>query len=240
VLPSEYPEIAKWPSLQQLAAVHFDMLVRDVRTLFRLPMPECDLHEGMNLTIGNQLCTIIAGASVCLYDTSREVYDDHSGRGDRFKAVVRDYFPAPEHRPELVGYIPVPGAPPWTAADADDVDAATAAEVLWLHVRNPMAHAFGLHIGTKHPEVLVQFAKPNGMPLAEILAWEDSPSRPGKAIIADHGPAGGSGKPHYVVNLPSLLWAVHRMLRNLIADDAHAARSDAVAHEFVAPDDTTP
>lgn len=120
VAPSNWGLFTGRPCLQQLISVQVDMQFADLRTLLRLPASPRD--GGANLTTATLAFNLIAGASVLLYRSSVEVLRQRGDRGERFREVLRGYYP-------------------WTDGDLHTNDAITA---LYEWTRNPLAHSLGV------------------------------------------------------------------------------------------------
>jgi hypothetical protein len=124
------------------------MQIEDVRVLLR--MPKAHYPAGCNFASVAVLFNLIAGASVCFYDTSSKALTN-GDRGKRFRDV-------------LIGFFPWPSA----IAPKDGAD------VFYKFGRNPMAHALGLDVPNA-PDIGI-----NKGPLSErkILELEDEATPP--------------------------------------------------------------
>lgn len=151
VLPSAFPELAgpRHPSLRRLCREHFDMQIQDVRVLLR--MPKAGFPAGCNFAVAAVLFNLIAGASVCFYDTSPKALATSGDRGKRFKDMLIAFFPWPT-----------------------GISAVDGADVFYYYARNPLAHALGLDV-PQAPDIGMSKA-----PLSErqILELEDSSTLP--------------------------------------------------------------
>src|SRR5829696_3590912 len=113
---------SRFPSLFSFVEWGIDMQVADVRDMLRLPMPEVGLESGQNFAATAALVNLIAGASVWFYDASEDGLANRGDRGRRYRETLAAYWP-------------------W---DGEMVDVAVGSQVLYDHVRNPLAHAFGM------------------------------------------------------------------------------------------------
>src|SRR2546430_509260 len=116
MLPSEFPEVQSRAGLKRLLAEHVDMQFVDVRTMLQLPLadlargftptsyilkivrrilhlPELGLAGGCNFATASFLLNIIAGSSVCFYNTSESAFTTRNDRRDRFKKLLADFYP---------------------------------------------------------------------------------------------------------------------------------------------------
>ncbi|UGS35244.1 hypothetical protein DSM104329_01630 [Capillimicrobium parvum] len=185
-----------------------DMQLGDIRDMLRLPMFDVGLEAGQNFAATTSLVNVIAGASVWFYDASE---DGLSNRGDRSR----------RYRETLEGYWP------W---DTEAVDSEIGIKVLYDHVRNPLAHAFGmpgLDEGT-----LISIAKSplTEAQIAEIDHAETRPSWIGPTMMP--APSGAPDRA-YFVNVPALYWGVRRTLYAVLTDEQQLPAADALAQSLM-------
>lgn len=216
LLPSAYPEVQPYPELKRLLRVQVDMQFIDLATQLRLPMAAEGLMGGCNLAATIGACTVIAGASVLFYEPSLDAVQDRSSpenplrSGARFKRVVREYFPWQGDEPVSPGEV---------------------AALLYTHTRNPLAHRLGVgKAGADFPGLggnTVMLSKGALPPtwVADVMRGDhDPPPILGALLTRDDAT--------YVIDVATLVWAVCRMLRSLLADESQAPRAEAVARQL--------
>lgn len=209
MLPSEFPEVQARQHLKRLLAEHVDMQFIDLRTMLRLPA--ADLTGGCNLAAASFLLNVIAGSSVCFYRTSADVFKARGDRSDRFKDLLRDFYP-------------------W----ADEaIDKRAAIDILYYAARNPLVHSLGLDAPPldAHVSREISLAK-RALTVAEIGELEGNATRPAWARQTIVAGRAESGADTFAISVPTLYWGVHRMLHSLFADPGHASEADAVAERF--------
>lgn len=124
LLPSGYPEVARWSSIRELLRIQVDMQFADLRTLLCLPrQDEPGLGAGCNLTAAMLAFNIITGASVLFWESSMEAIERRGDRGPRFRSLVQAKYP-------------------WTGKD--EVDAESGGELMWDWARSPLTHTLGV------------------------------------------------------------------------------------------------
>lgn len=213
--PSDFPEVRAYPNLKKLLEVQIDMQFADLRTLLRLPMADRALAGGCNLTTATLLFNIIAGASVLFYD-SRPSALDARNRGRRFKGLLVDYYP-------------------WTEDDAFDPEGSSRAT--YDFARNPLTHTLGV---SKQPHLFRGVPPlPGGAhammlekgPLDEqaVAAVTDPTVRP--EILS---PTLRHEQNELILSVWTLTWGVHRMLRDVFADEHQVCRGEATAAALIA------
>jgi hypothetical protein len=91
MLPSEFPEVSvtSEPSLQRMLREHLDMQIADLRVLLRLPTKR--LPAGCNFTAAALIFNLIAGSSVCFYNTSEKTMEDRPPAGKHFRGLLEQY-----------------------------------------------------------------------------------------------------------------------------------------------------
>ena len=115
MLPSEYPELAKYPTIKYVFEKQLDMFFVDLRCMLKSPYPGC--NAGYNLTIASMLLNIIAGFSRRLYRPPNPMNDSQ-----RFKSMLVAFFP-------------------WENPDLKPEDGA---KLLYHSLRNPLTHELGI------------------------------------------------------------------------------------------------
>ncbi len=115
MLPSESPELAKYPKIKYVFEKQVDMFFVDLRCMLKSPYPGC--NAGYNLTIASMLLNIIAGFSRRLYRPPESMDDNQ-----RFKSMLVDFFhwENPYIKPE------------------------DGANLLYRSLRNPLTHELGI------------------------------------------------------------------------------------------------
>lgn len=127
------------------------MQFADLRCLLQLP--KSDLNAGCNFAAAAVLFNIIAGFSVCFYNASLEGLKSRKERGDRFKGLLRKYYP-------------------WAN---EPVGKDTGVKVLYKAARNPLAHSLGVY--EPRAEWRVMLGK-DALTASQIETMENSKSRP--------------------------------------------------------------
>jgi hypothetical protein len=199
----------RFPKLRAFVEWGIDMQLADVHEMLRLPLPDLGLDAGHNFAAATSLANLIAGASVWFYDASEHGLRDRGDRSRRYRAVLERYWP-------------------WD--DGEIVSAEEGYDVLYGHVRNPLAHAFGL----PDPEdgALIQIEK---SPLTEeqIEQLEISETRPAWLGATIEPAASGAAGRAYFVSVPGLYWGVQRLLRGLLTDPEQLPAAEALAGSLV-------
>ena len=209
MLPSEFAEVAAYPSLRKLLQNQVDMQFEDLRTLMRLPLPEHGLTAGCNLSAAAILFNAIAGASVCFYNTSVEALTNRGDRGKRFTEVLTRYYP-------------------W---GGETLSVADCVACLYESARNPLAHAFGLD-SPSSVRFEVRLSKRSLTPdeIAQLEECADRPTWLPPTLLVDRKRSTGAIRVE--VSVLTLFWGVHRMLHALLADREQAKSGEAVAQHF--------
>jgi len=188
--PSKFSEVQDYPEIVDFLEFHLDMLFEDIKVLLRLPLN--DLNAGCNFTTAAMLFNIIAGVSVCFYDTSVDVLKNRSDRSKRFKNLLKDYYP-------------------W---EGERISPEEGSKLLYEQTRNPLAHSLGLDRPPQklqRVKVIVLTKRP--LTVEEISELEVSLKRPTwlpQTIIL--------GSQRIDISVTTLYWGVHRLLHNLFAD----------------------
>ena len=115
MLPSEYPELVKYPTLKYVSKKQLDMIFVDIRCMLKAPIPGC--NAGFNLTIASILLNLFSGFSRRLYRPSGSPNDN-----ERFKSMLKDFFP-------------------WENSKLEPEDGA---DLLYHSLRNPLTHELGM------------------------------------------------------------------------------------------------
>lgn len=200
---------AQFPKLRAFVEWGIDMQLADIHDMLRLPLADLGLDAGHNFAAATSLANLIAGASVWFYDASEQGLRDRGDRSRRYRAILERYWP-------------------WD--DGETVRAEEGSDVLYGHVRNPLAHAFGL----PDPEdgVLIQIQK---SPLTEeqIEQLEISTTRPSWVGATINPAATGAPGRAYFVSVPALYWGVQRLLRGVLTDPGQLPAAEALADSLV-------
>jgi len=201
VLPSRFPEVKPYPRLRRLLRDQVDMQFRDLRTMLRLPRGT--LRAGCNFGAAAILFNLIAGSSVCFFDASLEGLGSKRDRGDRFKAVLRTYYP-------------------W---GKEPLDSGRVIDSLWQYTRNPLSHALGLDEAGESPEIGLQKWP---LTVRKVREIEEALERPQWLPPTAYEATSQVGR-MLLISVPTLYWGTHRMLHNLFADPQQAKQADALA-----------
>jgi hypothetical protein len=149
MLLSEIPEFMSYPTVSTFVKDHLEMQFGDVRSMLRLPLPALGITYACNFAAAAVLCHVISGISVSLFRPITPV----RGSGDAFKRLLEAFYP-------------------WQSGE----DGAERAIVLYDLIRNPAAHALGVHGSADY---LIYIRRPRtGLEEAEIDEMERSPTRP--------------------------------------------------------------
>lgn len=211
MLPSQYPEVQIYSSLQRLLQAQVDMQFADLRTLLRLPVLQAGLEAGCNFACAAVLFNVIAGASVCFYETSEKALADHGVRGRRFKEVLEKFYP-------------------WLG---EPFGKEQCVSTLYESARNPLAHSLGLDTAPQGSSGKQVVLMKDSLTQDHILELEEAPIRPNwtpPTIVRLQALAYGSIE--LAISVPTLYWGVHRMLHALFADSNQATKADALANAF--------
>jgi hypothetical protein len=200
---------AEFPKLHAFVGWGIDMQLADVRDMLRLPLPELGLDAGHNFAAATSLANLIAGASVWFFEASEQGLRDRRDRGRRYRAVLERYWP-------------------WD--DGEIVGADEGYDVLYGHVRNPLAHAFGL----PDPDdgALIQIQK-SPLTVEQIEELEVSPTRPPWVGATIEPARSGAPGRAYFVSIPAFYWGVQRVLRAVLSDPAQLPAAEALAEVLV-------
>ncbi len=209
MLPSEFPEVQSRNALKRLLAVHVDMQFKDLRTMLRLPLPGLD--GGCNFAAAAFLFNVIAGGSVCFYNTSDQAFKTRGDRSERFRNVLRDFYP-------------------WAG---EPLAKEEAVQLLYAAARNPLAHSLGLDAPPTPGHVSQEIALgKRSLTDLQITELEDSAVRPAWLLPTITKMKAESGADKFIISVPALYWGVHRMLRALFMEENQVGNADAVAKRF--------
>jgi hypothetical protein len=115
MLPSEYPEIANYPTIKYVFEKQVDMLFNDLRCMLKSPLPGC--AAGYNLTIVIMILNLYSGFSRRLYRPIGVHVDN-----ERFVQMLIDFFPWDNSMP----------------------NPEECSKMLYTSVRNPLTHELGI------------------------------------------------------------------------------------------------
>lgn len=182
----------------------FDVYLRDVHAMLRLPRPEVQITEGCNFAISAVLMNVISGVSVVLYEPPAT--RQHTAR--KFKDTARDFYP-------------------WNTEPMGAVDnQREGAEILYSVFRNPMAHAFGFQepepLG---PSNITRFPGP-GLTEDDLEQIEVSTTRPTPALRNAPTLVRHPDTHRLDLNVESFYWGVRELLRRLTADATRMAAAE--------------
>jgi len=211
MLPSEFPEVQRYPNLKRLLEAQVDMQFIDLRTLLRLPQEQMGLKGGCNLTAAAILFNIIAGSSVCFYNPSEQALADRTGRSKRFKEVLEKFYP-------------------W---QGEPIPKDQCVSVLYDRTRCSLVHSLGLDVPPRGSMGQTVVLEKGPLTEEQVHELEESSSRPVwvPSTIVHKRPL-AHGAIELAISVPTLYWGVHRMLHALFADSTHAAKSDDLAKAF--------
>ena len=195
------------PQVRRFVEERIDSLyLSDVHAMFRLPLPQQDIHAGLNFSIAQILMATISGISITLYD--------HKGEpGELFKGLVEHYFPWNEEKLS--------------------VSPKAAAAIIYDVFRNPLAHAAGLSMDWRdNNRYLVQsdsvekvkrrlsVEKTTGHTEEWLEALERSINRP------EMGPTLAVEPKKKVLLIEGIYWCVRRMIYNLASDSQRMVNAE--------------
>jgi hypothetical protein len=212
--PSAWASLADRPALRELVRVQVDMQFADLRTLLRLPVEGHGLTGGCSLTTASLAFNLIAGFSVLFFDSSRDALTQRGERSARFRQVLGRYYP-------------------WSEDNIDRDDAVLA---LYEWARNPLSHSLGVTKDRRAfpgaPEVegrpvAVMLAK---MPLSEKAVDEVATARQRPSWM---GPTLEMVDGALDINVVTLAWGTHEVLRRLFEDAEQADRAEHTARELL-------
>ena len=184
------------------------MQVADVRDMLRLPMPDVGLESGQNFAATAMLVNLIAGASIWFYDASEDGLANRRDRGRRYCKTLDAYWP-------------------W---DGEIVEPAVGIQVLYDHVRNPLAHAFGMPGVDDGTVISIRKSPLTAEQIVELDLADTRPDWVGPTILP--APSGAPERA-YFLDVPALYWGVQRLLRAVLTDELQLPAADALAHALV-------
>jgi hypothetical protein len=187
------------------------MQFADVRVLLRLP--EHEDEGGCNLALAALLFNLISGASVLLYNASVESISERANRGQRFKGLLRDYYP-------------------WS--DTYDLPHKQAVDLLWDGGRHPLIHSLG--VGPTKTIALPGSPEIDGTPITVVYGKRALTKDQIEAVATSRttpfqGTLWLSDNNRVNVSVPTLAWGVHEMLRRLLADEVQAIKAEQAMQE---------
>jgi hypothetical protein len=203
----ELPDLTP-PQVRRFVEQRIEPLyLSEVHAMFRLPLPQHDIHAGLNFSIAQILMAAISGISTTMYD--------HEGEpGELFKGLIEDYFPWDE--------------------ESLTVSKKAAGGIIYDVFRNPLAHAAGLSMDQRgNNRYLVQSdsvekvkrglteSKTTGHTEEWLESLERSVARP------QMGPTLVIESVRKVLFIEGLYWCVRRMIYKLASDEQrmiHAAQ----------------
>jgi len=115
MLPSEYPEIANYPTIKYVFEKQVEMLFNDLRCMLKSPLPGC--AAGYNLSIVTMILNLYTGFSRRLYRPIGVLVDR-----ERFVRMLIDFFPWDNSMP----------------------NPEECSKMLYASVRNPLTHELGI------------------------------------------------------------------------------------------------
>ena len=186
----------RYPRVSYFLEHFLTMQFADLRCLLRLP--EGGLNAGCNYATASVLFNIIGGLSVCLYNASFDDFESSGQRGQRFKDLLRIYYPW-QHEP---------------------VRKETSVAVLYDSLRNPLAHCLGLYKPKdKYGSRIVK----THMDIGQIAALENNKTRPDwLPPTITISPSAY----HYDVNVNTLYWGVNRFIEHLLRDKQQVEKAE--------------
>ncbi|MDP9235783.1 MAG: hypothetical protein M3P30_00035 [Chloroflexota bacterium] len=201
MLPSEFPELRRYPKLQRLLARQMDMQIADLRVLLQLPLENLD--AGCNFAVASVLFNLIGGCSVCFLDADAERPTRKPRGGDgAFKKLLNLYYP-------------------W---QDEPVRPSKAIEILYHWARSPLVHALGIDEPQRDNVALAK----GPLPIARVLELEGLERRP-DWLPPTLDPLEEREGTLFVISVPTLYWGFHRLLHALFADENQGTLSEAFA-----------
>ena len=213
--PSAWAELEPYPVLRELFALQIDMQFADVRVLLRLPELELELEleGGCNLALAALLFNLISGASVLFYNASVGSITERGNRGQRFKGLLRDYYP-------------------WSTTYV--LPREQSVDLLWEGGRHPLIHSLG--IGPTKTIALPGSPEIDGTPITVVYGKSALTKDQIEAVVTSRttpfqGTLWLSESNRVTVSVPTLAWGVHEMLRRLFADEVQAIKAERAMKE---------
>jgi hypothetical protein len=168
VLPKDIPEFKFYSNVYAFVSDHLSMQFGDVRCMMRLPIPILGISHACNFAVAAILCNLISGISVSLYMPVNPIKINEKGErrwvstGETFKLLLENFYP-------------------WESGK----NGKTRARVLYNFVRNPFAHALGVH-GKTYYKIKIMWMSivrnkkqlPTGLQEGQLEEIERSPTRP--------------------------------------------------------------
>ena len=211
MLPSEIPEVQEYYYLKRLLQAQVDMQFMDLRSMLLLPRKEIGLEGGCNLAATAILFNIIAGFSVCLFESGEDALRNRGDRSRRFREIIRQYYP-------------------W---ENEPVEKNQFVNILYDSARNPLTHSLGLDTPPSQTIGKQVVLQKYALTMPQILELEDSQKRPAwlaPTLIGVHELAHGSVE--VVISVPTLYWGVNRMIRNLFSNPVNNVAANSFSEAF--------
>jgi len=190
---------------------HVDLSFSDVHSMLRLPITNYGITAGCNFAITHVLMSIISGVSTTLYKQKGLV-------GDRFKGVLKDYFP-------------------WSLEPKGILPANDAAEAIYNVFRNPLTHDLGLDVKQHSRGLMVKVerlktssnsGKDRGLTEKQIAVIERGKTRPKMSATVTATPQ------KKVLLVEGLYWGLRVMIEKLSADQKRMLAADKFLGNFKA------
>lgn len=197
-----YHELSLPPGLPtdevKLIRTQLEPHLEDVHTMLRLPIVgDAGLRAGCNFAIAQVLLSVVAGASVTLYEP--RALSSRRDRGRLFKEILTKYYPWDAERR-------IPGAL------LDDDGAAKLYDLL----RNPLAHSLGVIDSAESAAFARVEVLKGSFAEGDIVATERAVARPSDWLDPTLRQSGTD----LTLWVRSLYWGVRRMIENVVATHA--------------------
>jgi hypothetical protein len=200
MLPSTFPELAKYPAVDRFFQKHLDMQFNDVRTMMKLPRPRQGLPAGCNFAAAATLANLIGGFAEVLFAAPPSM-DGARQSGERLQAVIKQFYP-------------------WQSGERRKVKA----KVLYYFVRNPLVHNLGTkdrrRPTQKMPSVLIGKRPLTERQLVQLERAEVAPAWVGTAVRR-------RGR-RWIISVPALYWGTFHLLRRLTEKPKHMKHAQGV------------
>ncbi len=195
---------AETPSLvERMIRVALEPQLRDIHTMFRLPMRARGLEAGCNFAIAHNLLALISGISVTLYEHD-------GGSGELFQRLMDDVY--------------------WKIDPPEGIDPSKATDVLYKEFRNVLTHDLGIAIDydqkTKkrrvvQPDFRLVIKKYEGLSEEVLELREIALTRPEmSATLRVEGKTA-------TLLVDGLYWGLRRLVETLTHDKARMKRAEA-------------
>lgn len=208
--PSRFPQVQSYGQVRAQLAKTIDLYIADLRSMLQLPLriirkrdtePDLllvELEGGCNFASGTLILDIVAGLSVCFYFRQKGIgLETERDRADRFKEFLKKYYP-------------------W---QYESLGKDRVSDILWKFLRNPLVHSLGvLPLNGKCADITRVQVNKSDLTSVQIQELEDA-SRPAWLPSAFE-----LRNSTFHVNIPSLYWGLHELLRTLFSDDDEMSR----------------